>query len=450
LFRLFRADERLTAFGKKAAAFTALAFIVIVFAVGVFKRSSGIDFYQYWVIGRGPIAASTELKSPYTHVPEYSAFVDTQITRKGDIRLLSVHRKAHHLYENGLDIPGSPVQYALFAFMPGDYSLAYGLFLGVEIIAFVVALVALASVVPRKRAFLLGISAMLPIIYWPLENAATSGNLSLAQFSIIVGLCLFYRKGVEQNLFKRSLGFSVFFLGCLIVLTMIKPNIALVTLVLTACYWRSQGTKLLARAGLISAGGGALVAWATAAYYGSWSVFVDWYRYFPNTGKIPYAVLGGNSSATRIISDVAFIHIHAVAAVLGLLLVIQFCWALFNHRPKGCGYGKHVTLRVLSLLDDAFLCTALAVTVTLALSPLVWVHYYVLALIPSFWLISNARPWSFVELMGVLSIVISSGELLVLSGYVDLAPYVIACGWVPAWFGLCYALEQRRLTKKSV
>jgi hypothetical protein len=75
--------------------------------------------------------------------------------------------------------------------------------------------------------------------------------------------------------------------------------------------------------------------------------------------------------------------------------------------------------------------------ITIATSPLCWIHYYMLVLIPAFWLLSSSsRPAALLAALGVLLSAGTVGLALRAAGLAEAAPVTIAASWVPLWAAL--------------
>ena len=84
------------------------------------------------------------------------------------------------------------------------------------------------------------------------------------------------------------------------------------------------------------------------------------------------------------------------------------------------------------------------IALTIAISPLVWFHYYVLIIIPAFWLLNGTRRSD--QVLGLAAITLSSGMLTVLFaplGWTGAVPITIAASWIPLW---CAILLHSRAT----
>jgi hypothetical protein len=77
--------------------------------------------------------------------------------------------------------------------------------------------------------------------------------------------------------------------------------------------------------------------------------------------------------------------------------------------------------------------------VTIAMAPLYWFHYYVLALIPSLWLLGGRPASRHPAALAVASLGMSSGILalgLWWLGWSEALPIIIALSWIPLWAAL--------------
>lgn len=67
----------------------------------------------------------------------------------------------------------------------------------------------------------------------------------------------------------------------------------------------------------------------------------------------------------------------------------------------------------------------MAVIITLALSPLLWSHYYVLPLLPVLWMINIPQGLRICRILGALSMFLSSGILVKVLNIGTYLPYSI-------------------------
>jgi hypothetical protein len=443
-FKSFCNGRRTSSFGKRTVLAVLLVALGSAFVIGTYKNFVGHDFYQYWGVGLGPKMSGGYLKSPYAEVPKYSAFLDVLASRAEDRRLFSANKTGHALYPEGLDIPGTPLLYELFSVMPQDYSRAFGIFLATQTILFICAVTLFFPCDEKKRTLLMLIAAVLIPCYLPLQANMVYGNLNATQFFSLGALAAFANKFLKNKTARPHFAWDAAYMSALVLLTLIKPNIVLVTLILSASFWRARGAASFFSSAAVAGALGAALAVIPCVYFGSWTVWVDWYRSLPDVKeKTAYAVMHGNGSTSLILSDLLNINIHAIMALIVFFLALHGLWALLETKPEKEPVLKYIKPRIALLLEDPYLCASLAITVTLAASPLVWSHYYVLALFPAFWLIAASPAWSVAGFWGVIALIVSSGAFARLLGEKGLVLYTIFLGWIPLWFGMQAAIADR-------
>jgi hypothetical protein len=238
-------------------------------------------------------------------------------------------------------------------------------------------------------------------------------------------------------------------MSVLVLLTLIKPNIVLIALLLAASFGALRGAKLLASSAAVAGGVGLVFMVFPCTYFGSWDIWQDWYRYFCDVGgKHFYPVSNGNASTTLIVSDVLNTTIDAAGAFVVCLLLAHALWFLFKTELAKAPVEERLKPALLALLGDPYLCAALGITATLATSPLVWYHYYVLSLMPALWLIVISPRRSRLELLGIISIVMTSGvlpQVLPFLRHGSVRYWLVAGGWLPLWFGIQSEIKARGL-----
>jgi hypothetical protein len=200
-------------------------------------------------------------------------------------------------------------------------------------------------------------------------------------------------------------------------------------------------------AGLV---GAALVV-VTCDYYGSWDVWGDWYRYFPDANEsFPYLTISGNCSTSILVANALNTPIFTAIAMIFFLLIVCGLWVFLGARSTKEPVRDYIIHRTILLLKDPYISASLAITVTLAVAPLVWIHYYLLSLLPAFWLIAVSPPRSYVENLSLFSILMTSGIGPYFLGRDDLVPYIAAFGWIPLWFGIQSVIADRIRVPKSL
>jgi hypothetical protein len=214
--------------------------------------------------------------------------------------------------------------------------------------------------------------------------------------------------------------------------------------------WARHGNKIFASSAAIAGLIGLLLMVFPSLYFNSWMVWQDWYTYlFSENGKLLYSVSSGNFSTRLIVSNALNINSNVTMILIVIILVTLVLWVLLRQRTAKEPVTKFLWEATTKLLQDPYLSAALGITVTLAISPLVWWHYYTLSLFPSLWLIVISPKWGYAKILGLLSIMLTSAQFLLLLGWDNYLPYIVACGWIPLWFGLVIEIKGR-FPKSSV
>jgi hypothetical protein len=159
--------------------------------------------------------------------------------------------------------------------------------------------------------------------------------------------------------------------------------------------------------------------------------------------KLSYPVSNGNYATTRILSEALGITTNLTISLILCVLAVHSLRVLLRIKTKNETYLQAIRRSVARLLTDPFFCASLGITLTLAFSPLVWWHYYTLAIIPALWLIIVSPKWSYIEFLGVVSIILTSGQLTIIFRLHSFEPYPVALGWIPLWLGLQAVITHR-------
>src|SRR5262249_22241154 len=109
--------------------------------------------------------------------------------------------------------------------------------------------------------------------------------------------------------------------------------------------------------------------------------------------------------------------------------------------------GAKIAWRALvaRLGEEPALAVSLGVALTLAVSPLLWIHYYIIALVPCLWLLMArpATPW--VARLAPACIVLTwglPGCVLGWSGWDAAMPVTTAASWLPLWPATLMAVRE--------
>jgi hypothetical protein len=404
-----------------------------MYAVSVFDQP-GIDFYHFWGVPTALKLSGHRLSSPYRQRDQYAEILNEHAgAGPGDRLLARANRE-----RRSLDLTGSPLVYTAFAVLPQDYSTALGLFRGVMVVAFL-ATTALLGTLYRHEPFLaatLGLALL--ITADPYKNDLSLGNINIL---LLCGLacCLAAMHALLGQPRQHHLVVSSGILTGLSALTLLKPLVLLPCLALAVglCMSHRRGAMLRSLGLAVVPTLGLLLL--PCLYFGSWTVWGDWYQavYGADHRRLFYPTGQGNFSFALLASDRLGVHYLPLAAGLAIALVVSFIVvAATAGRPAATGRSCHI--------QDPHLLVSVGLVATFALSPLAWVHYYLLFLIPALWLTSLSARSLVIGFLGLTSLVMSSGaaDYAFLRLQQDgLIPWVRALSWLPAWIGILVAIR---------
>lgn len=423
-----------------AQAVVILCMILLGFAVVQtfmeYTAAPGIDFYHFWGVAKAQQFSNFQLGSPYLQAEQYAEVLNSFTLTVSDQLL----REANN-YRQSLSLTGTPLGYWVFAGLPQSYSAALLGFRWLQLVAFLTAVLILTLYYLRRWTIALIFSLVLALIYFPLFFDLRVGNLNALQFWLMaVTLVLVERLSAGNDRDRTWLMSGG--AGCLIVFSILfKVNVLLMALALLISLQRSLRPRQFG-ATLAAGGGLGLVLLALpGVFFHAGGVWLDWFSALAAGGKslAGRAVEAGNFSTPVQISQNYGISLTAATIAVAVLLVVSLGMSLVR-RPQGAilpaaGARLQAGLRQPSLL------LAIATVATLALSPLVWPHYYILSLLPAIWLLLTDEKPGYGLLTGGLSILLSSGVLLFTASYVvsvssQVNAAVFALSWLPLWFGI--------------
>lgn len=410
------------------------------------SRTPGIDFYHYWGVSKARQFSSDELPSPYLEQDRYATVLNTYAQGSTDARLKLVNQYRRSRFY----VTGTPLFYSVFAALPTDYSLALGLFQTSQVLLFIASIAILGLSHFQHRWEVLVLAFLLIVAYGPLETDLLVGNFNSLQLFAVVVLTVFADYSLKRCPTDRALSRCVIFMCVLVFVTLLKPNVALVTLLLAVHIWVTHRTRVFVRALIAGGAFGAIVMALTCMQFGSWTIWLDWYRYLTSAGgeKLTYPVSKGNYATVLLVAEALNVSVRVAILMVGVVLVASLSAVLMFLGAAGRPFRQNVARACVCLFGDPQLCAAVGITVTLALSPLVWNHYYVLSLLPALWLLAPQHRGWLAGTAGGLSIILTSGIVIAIlvrqwEAWRELWPYSCAIGWLPLWIGTLGILARR-------
>jgi hypothetical protein len=411
--------------------------LVVAHSLNLFPRLILFDFYQYWGVAVAHRTTGGALGNPFTNPRGYHGALNEHVAASTDPKLAAFNRMTGR--------PGftaTPFLYMLLAALPADYSRAALSFHALQVVLFVAGVVLLGAVCAYPVPVSLPIALALVLASGPVSSDLRLGNLGCFQLAALTGLLALSVR--LRRMPHVALGAAV--ITGLALLALAKPNIAPAVGMMALAAWWALGLRRSIVATVPAGLAVILAVLASGRYFGSWTVWLDWYHVV--FGRNPYTLVrpafGGNYSSSRFLSS--WLHVDVWVIVAATTAGLALSWIALT---AGLGArtwrdrASHLWDAVRRTLDDPRVAAAIGVTVGIALPPLFWYHYFVIAVIPGLWLLNAAGPAS-LALWGLVGLAMSSGVLNVLFlpvGWSSAVQAGAALSWIPLWGGILYYLR---------
>jgi hypothetical protein len=436
---------------RAPAALRVLTLMILIFLaisqwLGEQARFNGVDFYQLWGVGAAQKLSGHSLGSPYTERERYAVVLNDYA---GTVDYPSL-TTASAVWKR-LALTATPLLYVSFSMLPRDYSVAIGLFRGLQLLLFLLAFCIL-GIQYRYDRFQMACMALLFVLFFgPFRSDLRVGNVGSVQlFCLAVILALAESLANGRQLPPRAT-LGVLLLSSSAAVTLAKPNIGLIGVLMAAHLWIRHGGRFFARVAIPTVAVCAILYIIPCVYFGSWRVWYEWYEFFTRSGSKTPASLSidrGDYSSALFVASWLGVNVHAAALAMAAVLIVSLlCVIVVSPGAlRGAGSSRAATIvgALRRIFSDSTLVIAGGIALTIAISPLVWFHYYVLIIIPAFWLLNGTRRSD--QVLGLAAITLSSGMLTVLFaplGWTGAVPITIAASWIPLW---CAILLHSRAT----
>ena len=393
-------------------------------AIDAFPTQLGIDFYQFWGV---PLArdAGAIAETPYVAQPRYAGVLNA----KADASANAKFRNANRL-RRSLEPMGTPFLYAAFSPFPADYETAQLGYTALLYAAAGAAVFALARLWGMAAWPSLCVALLVLLTSNPFAQDVRSGNVNSLQLALVVALvAVSARRRFTGNDWVDGL-----FMGALALMVAFKPNTPWIAIALGLHYAAARGARAFTigavEAALLGAAAFAIGAWRFGGAH-AWTEWLALARGLDGSG-LALPLERGNLSIPMILSRASpalgsAAWGLAMAAALALALVMAF-----SDRGRD-GAGALAAAR--RGFADPWFAASVGIVFTFATSPLVWPHYYVLALVPMAWLLaadSSCRPCRWGAIVSYLAL-----SRLAIDPLVGLQAYgVLQFLSVTAWLAL--------------
>ena len=411
----------------------------------------GIDFYYFWAVPTAARISGHTLGSPYTDFRRYRATLEPYVAASADPALRAVHR-----IWAGAPVPtASPLVYTAFA-VPLDYSTWLRVLRVLQVGAFVGGCLLVGTMYRIGWLPALSLALVSLLISQPVMSDLRVANVGTLQFAALAGLLALASLLPRVTDSRRRTALVAALSGASVAVLLFKPNVALVIGLLGAHVAIRFGPRLFGLGVLSAAPVAAALLVAPCLYFGSWIVWQDWLGVLGRMRGIGAAAAGewidkgnyatsvvvlasvGGTWTGRVISGL-------VLVLLGLSLALAVAWRVRS--GAGAIGPRSIFEAILGLLRDLHATAAIGILVTLAASPLTWLHYHILLLIPAVWVLTAARGGRLVPWLAAFGVLANAGVLglgLWALGWASGIPATIALSWIPLWAAVLLVVADPR------
>lgn len=403
----------------------------------------GLDFYNFWGVSAALRTGDGHIGDPYENGTRYLDRIRQVVASSGDDKLQAVSREW-----SAPDFTGSPLLYTIFGAVSREYTGALSAFQVMQVIAFLASCLFLAHIY-RFGLFSGACLALISLIgYQPFVADLRVANLGCLQLALLAALLACARMLHERPHGRRGLLLCSAVLALLAAATLTKPNIALIAGFLALHLAVRHGRRVF----LIGSGVAGVVALTLfilpCVYFGTWTVWRDWYGFVYGADPLMLvrSVVDGNYSTVAMVSHALGVGVRSTAMAIGTTLVaslgVATTFAGAAREDTGAAGGpvrraaRHLVAR---MGEEPELALAIGVGLTMAVSPLLWFHYYLIALIPCFWLLHERSGTRVAAWCAAASMVLSSGVPGILIGLAlseGAVAWATAISWIPLWAGV--------------
>ena len=419
-----------------AAVALLLCVLLLASAFGAFPEQPGADFYQFWGV---PVAKSVSgtARSPYGDSAGYAATLNAMSDASSSSKL-----HAANALRRSLEPMGTPFLYAAFAVLPRDYESAQAVFVTLLYLGAGFGVFALARLRGLDFRWAVCVALAVELTFAPFMIDVRAANVNSLQLAVIAALVWISAKNVRTgNMLVDGL-----FVGVLALFVIFKPNTLWVAVALAIQFGLARGK----RAFIAGIGWAALLSIAAiaigAVYFDNSSVWREWIDFAERLeGRLPLTLEEGNESLAMWLSRHGGAYgALGYGAIVGFALLIALALAM-------SATGRRTDLlwpTAKRAFSSPWFAASVGVLFTFATSPLVWSHYFVLALVPILWLagrdgMTGVGTWG--AAICYLALARETIDLLVSGGHMATLYAMTMLSWVALVPGtLAYAAEKRR------
>ena len=355
----------------------------------------GIDFSHYWGVAQVRTHLPRDRGNPYRYLDQYNQLADHLAQASGDARWL-----AAHALRAKFDLTNTPLLYSVAALYPARYSRALTWHRAVEGTCVSLAALLLLAMCGALRPWPLLLAGLVVAGCAPLLLDLEVGNIAGVQLlGLVIAIAL--ARHTPTHTVAGLLN-----LAWLPLLTLLKPNFALADALLWFATLLSLPVDRRLAGFAISVAGGALSGLLASHYFSAPAIWLDWLHVlFTDENRLAYDYELGNYSTALWLARACDFSLHATslalfALVTAVLVLPRYVQGRAMFGPHGLPPARH-----------ALAWASLGIVVSLASAPLVWRHYYVLAVIPCAYLLLQTGIGRAARLLGMLGVLVVTGSV---------------------------------------
>jgi hypothetical protein len=324
------------------------------------RRSPGLDFYQFWVVAQ--VAGREDVADLYG--AEERARLGEEFIRRSLTDEDSERRRVVAQPWKVLEPTATPVFYTAFRPLSGrSYEDDYRAFRLLSLAALALGLLAIARLAGLDVTTAALLLAFVAYSFQPLKSEIRVGNVNQLQLGLIA-LYLWLSSGGRRGRRQLCAG------ALLALMVAFKPNLLPLPPLLAAGWFLRGRRRKLALQAMGFLAGGALAALLPLLTFGTLAVWPDWLTYLSALPPEKIPLRFGNMGLARLLLEATGLDLAVPLALAALAAVLACLW---RGARRGAGEPRAGRVEDMALVGAGCL-------VYLVASPMVWLHYILLAL----------------------------------------------------------------------
>jgi glycosyl transferase family 87 len=362
-----------------------LAFLMLIHGISYAwvsaTKTPNIDFFTFWSVSQ---AASTHPVANIYSPEGQRDMASIALAAARTSTASDMQRRAAAIvlgiYDGRIDATGSPLLYAgIAALSSGNFLTDQKRFLLASMLFLVLSVLLLKRLLNFTGLQAMLLLTFLFLYYEPVVSDLNVGNVNEIQLLAIV-LFIFFATRSQPMLAGLVIG----------AVTVFKPTTVLVLALAVGIGVADQDYKRLSR--LLVGAGVAVVALlaASTAYFGTPAVWFEFLRSLPRTlHTTSYTSENGNVSLSALFGGMS-----GHSSLIAVALLAGLGWLLFatRKRDRSSVLPSSTERNSAMPFHSAFFAAGCGCAVMLLSSPLAWVHYYLLLLPLTLYLVMTPAP----------------------------------------------------------